>query len=162
MFKACICYFHQIFSFWPNDSPSKTEKCLLFHLKSSFRPGDIQIFVFLFFPLFLPLGHCFGEWSKINLQVHDIINWLHKNSITHFVWYLEKNHAKNVQQKLVPHLFIILVNNPKQPLHRINYLKSKILWKRIIKKPWKGNFNFSFEPSPFQKTKISKTKGAWN
>ena len=86
----------------------------------------------------------------------------HKNSITHFVWYLEKNHAKNVQQKLVPHLFIILVNNPKQPLHAINYLKSKILWKRIIKKPWKGNFDFSFEPSPFQKTKISKTKGAWN
>ena len=24
-----------------------------------------------------------------------------------------KNHAKNVQQKLVPDLFIILVNNPK-------------------------------------------------
>ena len=26
-----------------------------------------------------------------------------------------KNHAQNVQQKLVPDLFIILVNNPKQP-----------------------------------------------
>ena len=37
-----------------------------------------------------------------------------------------KNHAENVQQKLVPDLFIILVNNPKQPLHARNYFKSKI------------------------------------
>ena len=26
----------------------------------------------------------------------------------------------------------------------------------------KGNFIFSFKPSPFQQTKLSKTKGAWN
>ena len=26
----------------------------------------------------------------------------------------------------------------------------------------KGNFVFSFKPSPFQQTKLSKTKGAWN
>ena len=32
----------------------------------------------------------------------------------HFLW---KNHAENMQQKLVPDFFIILVNNPKQPLH---------------------------------------------
>ena len=36
-----------------------------------------------------------------------------------------ENHAENVQQKLVPDLFIILVNNPKQPLHARNYFKSK-------------------------------------
>ena len=88
--KACVCYFHQIFIFSPNDSPSKTEKCFLFHLKSSFHSRDVQIFVFLSFPLFLPVGHCFGGWSKINLKVHDVINCLNKNSINNFVWYLQK------------------------------------------------------------------------
>ena len=42
------------------------------------------------------------------------------------VQFLYKNHAENVQQKLVPDLFIILVNNPKQPWHAKNYFKSKI------------------------------------
>ena len=37
-----------------------------------------------------------------------------------------ENHTENVQQKLVPDLFTILVNNPKQPLHARNYFKSKI------------------------------------
>ena len=42
------------------------------------------------FPLFVPVGHCFGGWSKINLKVHDVINCLNRNSVTHFVWYIEK------------------------------------------------------------------------
>ena len=46
-----------------------------------------------------------------------------------------EKYAENMQQKLVPDLFIILVNNPKQPLHARNYFKSKIFWKGIIKKP---------------------------
>ena len=89
-FKARVRYFHQIFIFSPNDSPSNYEKCFSFHLKSSFRSWDIQFFVFLSFPLFLPVGHCFRGWSKINLKVYDVINCLNKNSITRFVWYLEK------------------------------------------------------------------------
>ena len=59
--------------------------------------------------------------------------------MTHFVWYLEKEircdnetlsisrelstehfykkkHAENVHQKLAPDPFLILLNNPKQPL----------------------------------------------
>ena len=41
---------YQIFIFSPNHYPSKTvKKCFLFHLKSSFRSQDIQIFVI--FPL---------------------------------------------------------------------------------------------------------------
>ena len=95
-FKACVCYFHQIF-ISPNDSPSKTKKCFLFNLKSSFRSRDIQIFVFLSFPLFLPVGHCFRGWSKINLKVYDVINCLNKNSITHFVWYLEKEKRYDIE-----------------------------------------------------------------
>ena len=47
----------------------------------------------------------------------------------------KKNYTENVQQKLVPDVFIILVNNPKQPFHARNYFKSKTFWKRTIKKP---------------------------
>ena len=38
-------------------------------------------------------------------------------------------------QKLVPDPSLILVNNPKQPLHARNYFENKIFWKKIIKKP---------------------------
>ena len=51
-----------------------------------------------------------------------------------------------MQQKLVPDLFIILVNNPKQPLHAKNYYESKRGLSKSLKK---GNFVFSFETSPF-------------
>ena len=37
-----------------------------------------------------------------------------------------KNHTENMQQKLVPDLFIILVNNPKQPLHAKNYFQKTL------------------------------------
>ena len=48
--KLVSTIFYQIFIFPSNDSPSKTEKCFLFHLKSSFRSQDSQIFVV--FPVF--------------------------------------------------------------------------------------------------------------
>ena len=73
------------------------EKCFLFHPKSSFHSWDIQIFVFLSFPLFLPVGHCFRGWSKINLKVYDILNRLNKNSVTHFAWYLEKEKKYDIE-----------------------------------------------------------------
>ena len=38
-----------------------------------------------------------------------------------------ENHAENVYQKLIPHPFLILVNNPKQPLHARNYLDKIII-----------------------------------
>ena len=52
--KLVSAIFYQFFIFSPNDSPSKTEKCFLFHLKSSFHSRDIQTFVFspLLFHLF--------------------------------------------------------------------------------------------------------------
>ena len=65
------------------------EKCFLFHLKALFRSRDIQFFVLRSTPIFLPVGHYFRGWLKINLKVYDIINCL-KKWITHFVWYLEK------------------------------------------------------------------------
>ena len=88
--KACVRCFLSNLYFSPNDSPSKTMKnVFLFHLKSSFHSGDIQIFVFLSSHLFLPVSHIFSGWFKKNLKVYDVIKCLNKNLITHFVLYLE-------------------------------------------------------------------------
>ena len=43
--KLLSAIFYQIFIFQPNDSPLNYEQCFLFHLKSSVRSRDIQIFV---------------------------------------------------------------------------------------------------------------------
>ena len=49
--KLVSTVFYQIFIFSPNDSLSKTMKNVFsFHLKSSFRSQDIQIFVVFSFP----------------------------------------------------------------------------------------------------------------
>ena len=61
-FKTCVRYISLNFYFSPNDSSSKIMKnVFLFHLKSSFRSRDIQIFVFLSSPLF--------SLSAIDLEV---------------------------------------------------------------------------------------------
>ena len=51
---------------------------------------------------------------------------------------LQKNHAENVHQKLVPNPFLILLNNPKHPFGARNSFKNKVFSKRIIKKPLKS------------------------
>ena len=132
------------FIFSPNDSHSET-----FHLKSSFRFRDNQIFVFPSSFLFLPVGHhCF--------RAYDIINCLNKNLITHFVWYLEEEQGMTLKLcpyidfwirnifmekscrkcalKLIPDTFV-LVKNAKQSFHARNSLQNETFWKRIIKKP---------------------------
>ena len=89
-FKACIHYSLSNFYFSPNDSPSKTEKCFLFHLKSSFRSRDIRIFVFSSSPLFSPVSHCFRGWFIKKSQSLWCHNLFKCGLIIHFVWYLEK------------------------------------------------------------------------
>ena len=49
-----------------------------------------------------------------------------------------EDHAENVHQMLAPDLFLILLNNPKQPLHARDSFKDKVFRKRIIKKPSKS------------------------
>ena len=49
-----------------------------------------------------------------------------------FLW---RNHAEKEHQKLVPDFFLILVSNPKQPLHARKSFENKIFWKKIIKNP---------------------------
>ena len=149
------------------------KNAFLFHQKSSFRSWDNQTFIFPSFLLFLPIGHCFRGWSKINRKVYDAIDCLNKNSITHFVWYLEKekrydtetlsidgvsnkehlyekNYAENMQQKLVPDLFIILVSNQNSHCIQETLFKVWYFERGLSKNLLKGNFIFSFEPSTFQ------------
>ena len=102
--KACVCYFLSIFYFSLNYSPSQTEKCFLFHLKSPFRSQDILIFVFLPSPLFVPVSHCFRGWSKINSEVYDITNCLNKN-LTHFVWYFGKEKRYDIETWSIDRVF---------------------------------------------------------
>ena len=56
----------------------------------------------------------------IIIETMTIDRVLNKN---HFLW---KNHAENVHQKLVPDSILILINNPKQPLHAKNSFKNEI------------------------------------
>ena len=49
-----------------------------------------------------------------------------------FLW---KSYPENVNQKLVPDPFLILVYTSKQSLNARNYFKNKIFSKRIIKMP---------------------------
>ena len=89
---ASFYFFHQTIPL------QKTMKnVFLFHLRSSFCSWDIHISVFLPSPLFLSGSHCFRGWSKINLKVYGVINCLNKNSITHFVWYLEKEKRYDIE-----------------------------------------------------------------
>ena len=69
---------------------------MIFHLKSCFCSQDIQIFVFLSSPYFLPASHCFRGWLKINLKVYYVINCLKKN-LTQFVWYPEKEKKYDIE-----------------------------------------------------------------
>ena len=88
--KLVSAILHQIFISHQMTSLKRYEKWFLFYLKRSFHSRDIQFFVFLSSPLFLPVSHCCRDWWKINLKVCDIINCLNKNLIAHFVWYLKK------------------------------------------------------------------------
>ena len=128
-----MCSLFHIFYQW--QSLNDYEKCFLFHLKSSFCSRDIQSFVFLFSALFPFFRHCFKVWSETNLEIYDIINSLNKNLARHFVWCLEKekryefgtlsidrvlnkeHFLEKVCTKLVSDAFLVLVSNPKQPLH---------------------------------------------
>ena len=64
-----------------------------------------------------------------------------------------------MQQKLVPDLFIILVNNPKQPLHVRNYFKSKIFERGLSKSLKKDTSFFLSNPVPFNRQSCQKEKG---
>ena len=51
------------------------EKCILFHLKSSFRSQDIQVIVMLEKRL--------DQKDKINSKIHGVTTWLRNNCNTY-------------------------------------------------------------------------------
>ena len=157
----CLLFFIEFVFFTILYPFENYEKCFLFRIKSSFCSPDIQIFVFSSSSLFFPVSHCIRVWFKRNPKVYDVIICQNKNLITHFVWYLGKknkvwhwnfvhwlsikwgtflwkNHAENLHQKLARDPFLILLNNPKKPLHARNSFLNKIFWKRILKEPEKS------------------------
>ena len=77
-------FFHQMIAL------QKLWKMLFISSKKLFSFSRYSNFCISDLRLFLPVGHCFRVWSKMNLNVYDVINCLNKNSITQFVWYLEK------------------------------------------------------------------------
>ena len=84
-------FFHQMIAL------QKLWKMFFISSKKLFSFSRYSNFVFLSFPFFLPVGNCFSGWSKINLQVHDVINCLNKNSIMHFIWYLENEKRYDIE-----------------------------------------------------------------
>ena len=149
--------FYQVFIFHQMIELQKLWKMFFISSKKLFsfsRYSNFCIFLFLYF---FSVSHCFRGWFKKILKVYDAINCLNKNLITHFVWYLGKEircdietlsicrvlntehfYGEIMQQKLVPGPFLILLNNPKEPLHARNSFENKIFWKMIIKKPLKS------------------------
>ena len=63
-----------------------------------------------------------------------------------------------MHQKLVLDPFLILVNNPKQPLHARNLFQNKYFERVLSKSPKKINFFFS-NPGPFNGQNYEKQKG---
>ena len=63
--------FYQIIFFSTNDNPLKTEECFLFHLKSSIRSRDIQIFVIFYLP-FQAFQIQKDKWKWDNLWCHEL------------------------------------------------------------------------------------------
>ena len=94
----------------------------------------------------------FDSWERNELWHWNFVHW---ESIK-YIAFLWKNHAENVHQKLAPNPFLILLHNPKQPLHARIFFKNKILWKRIIKKPWKSQLYFFFETQSLLMDRIIK------
>ena len=98
LFRLVSAIFYQIFIFHQMIALQKLWKMFfLFHLKSSICFWDIQIFVFSSSLLVSLVSHCFRGWSKKNLKVYDVTNYLNKNLITHFVWYLEKEKTCDIE-----------------------------------------------------------------
>ena len=100
---------------------------------------NIELFVFL-----SSYFSCLISWKENKTWQWNFVNWRNINLGT-LLW---KNHAENVQQKLVPDFILVWVSNPKQPMHTRNSFKNKILKEDYQKTLKKVNI-FSVEPGPF-------------
>ena len=90
LLKLVSTIFYQSFISHQMIALQKLWKMFSISSKTPFFFSKYLDFCFFIFPSFPPVSHCFRGWSKINLKVYDIINYLNKTLITHFVWYFEK------------------------------------------------------------------------
>ena len=67
--------------------------------------------------------HFVGYYEK---EKRYEIETLSKDRVLNKQHFYGKNHAENMHQNLVPDLFLILINNPKQPLDARNSFENKI------------------------------------
>ena len=95
------------------------------------------------------------EGKRYDIKTLSIDRVLKKE---HFYW--------NVMQKMCPEAstrpLFNFVKQPKTHCMQENLLKIRYFERELSKRIKKVNFIFSFEPSLFQWTKLSKTKEAWN
>ena len=70
-----------------------------------------------------------------------------------------ENHAENMHQKLVPSPFLILVNNPKQPLHARNSFEIRYFERGLSKALKKLTLFFLSNLDPFNGQNYKKQKG---
>ena len=86
------------FSFFTKQCPSKKyEKWSLFCLKSLFHSQDNHSFVFSSFLHVSPVSHCLTRWSKKNIKLYGIINWLNKNLKQYIVRHFEKERRSDME-----------------------------------------------------------------
>ena len=134
--------FYHIFIFHQIVALQKLWKMFLFHLKSSFRSQDIQILVFPSSSLFLPISYCFRGWSKINLNVDDIINCPSKKLITDFIWYLEKEKRYGIETLSIDKVLKWLIGLRKlRPSKKVEVLPIRLIlrvakWKKYYFPLW--------------------------
>ena len=88
--KLVSAFFYQVFIFHQMIALQKLWKMFFLSSKKLFSFSRYSNFCIFVFPSFFSVSHCLRGWSKKNLKIHDIINCLNKNLITHFVWYLVK------------------------------------------------------------------------
>ena len=62
-----------------------------------------------------------------------------------------------MHQKLVPVPYLILVNNPKQPLHSRNYFENRYLERELSKNLKKVHLFFLSNPVPFNRQNYQTT-----
>ena len=133
--EVCPTLFTYVWFFSPRYSPSKSMKNAFYFIWKALFILEILKFLYFCLSLFVPVGHCFIGWSKINLKVYDVVNCLNKSLITYFIWYLEKKKRYGIET-----LSIDRVVNKE-------HFYGKIIQKMCTKSDevWWYNMNWFFE-----------------
>ena len=84
-------FFHQMIAL------QKLWKMLFISSKKLFLFSRYSFFCISVLPSFSTYRSLLWKVIKINLKVHDVISCLNKNSISHFVWYPEKEKRYGIE-----------------------------------------------------------------